>query len=445
MNNFTDDKTVFLLDSYGLIFREYYAFFSHPLTDSKGRNLSAVFGFFRNLSLILKNFKPKYFIAAMDSRTPTFRHEQFKEYKATRAKTPEDLKAQFPIIEELLNILKIPVVRMDGYEADDVIATLARKCDRESRHCLILSADKDLQQLANANIHMLKPDKIKTWAEVDEQGVADEWGVRPGQLLDLLSLTGDSADNVPGVPGVGPKSAVKLISEYGSLENIYASADLIKGALGEKIRTNKDNAFLSKKLITLCENVPLEALNDGFEAYNIEKLDFDAFAKEMITRELPALAKTYSSFSDGGSLPPAPDAASSASPSSGENPATPPEPLTLVPNHGNYRACTDLNELKSFIDAAVKAGTAAFDTETDSLDTFTANLAGFSLAYEKGTAIYVPLMTNEDPLFAPPLIPKKQALEELKRLFSSKTRIIMHNAKFDIKVLHTNGLEVHIE
>ena len=177
MANFIDENTVFILDSYGLIFREYYAFFSRPLTDSKGQNISAVFGFFRNLSILIKNFKPKYFIAAMDSRTPTFRHLAYKDYKATRQKTPEDLKAQFPMIEECLKVLGIPVLRVDGYEADDVVATIARQCDKKGQHCLILSADKDLQQLTNQNIHMLKPDKVKTWAEADAQDVENEWGI----------------------------------------------------------------------------------------------------------------------------------------------------------------------------------------------------------------------------------------------------------------------------
>ena len=228
MANFIDENTVFILDSYGLIFREYYAFFSRPLTDSKGQNISAVFGFFRNLSILIKNFKPKYFIAAMDSRTPTFRHLAYKDYKATRQKTPEELKAQFPMIEECLKVLGIPVLRVDGYEADDVVATIAR------------------QQLTNQNIHMLKPDKVKTWAEADEQDVENEWGLKPEKILDLLSLTGDSADNVPGVKGVGPKTAVKLLNEYGSLEKIYENADSIKGSIGEKIRSDKENAFLSK-------------------------------------------------------------------------------------------------------------------------------------------------------------------------------------------------------
>lgn len=444
MANFIDENTVFILDSYGLIFREYYAFFSRPLTDSKGQNISAVFGFFRNLSILIKNFKPKYFIAAMDSRTPTFRHLAYKDYKATRQKTPEDLKAQFPMIEECLKVLGIPVLRVDGYEADDVVATIARQCDKKGQHCLILSADKDLQQLTNQNIHMLKPDKVKTWAEADAQDVENEWGLKPEKILDLLSLTGDSADNVPGVKGIGPKTAVKLLNEYGSLEKIYENAGSIKGSIGEKIRSDKENAFLSKKLITLEENVPIEELKpeceDCLERFNIEKLNLEEFCNEMIKRELPALAKTYSELSGKPTKP------EKTSPKS-EKVSEPKEQFSQVAteikkNEGDYSACTDLQTLKNFVGEAIKTGTVAFDTETDSLNTREANLVGFSLAYKKGSGIYVPLILNEDPLFAPPIISKKDAFEQLKRIFFSETTVVMHNAKFDIEVLFCNGLNL---
>ena len=451
MTDFIDDNTVYILDSYGLIFREFYAFFSHPLTNSKGENISALFGFFRNLGILIKNFKPKYFVAAMDSRTPTFRHEAYKEYKATRAKTPEELKAQFPMIEECLEILGIPVVRVDGYEADDIVATIARKCDKEGRHALILSADKDLQQLANENIHMLKPDKIKTWAEADAQAVEAEWGVKPEQILDLLSLMGDSADNVPGVSGVGPKTAVKLIAEYGTLEKIYENAQTIKGSIGEKLRKDRENAFLSKKLITLEENVPFADTPDNniLESFCIKNLNYADFAVEMTKRELPALAKTYGAFWGTASTSPVTSAAPAQQTEQEQTPEQnhqfeqfQPIITEVKQNKGNYKACTKLNELKEFIDRALEKGTVAFDTETDGLNTHTANLVGFSLAYEAGSGIYVPLIVNEDPLFMPAIISKKDAFDQLRRIFMSKTNVVMHNAKFDLKILYNNGLNI---
>ncbi len=451
MTDFIDENTVYILDSYGLIFREFYAFFSRPLTNSKGENISALFGFFRNLGILIKNFKPKYFVAAMDSRTPTFRHETYKEYKANRAKTPEELKAQFPMIEECLKILGIPVIRVDGYEADDIVATIARKCDKEGRHALILSADKDLQQLANENIHMLKPDKVKTWAEADALAVETEWGVKPKQILDLLSLMGDSADNVPGVSGVGPKTAVKLIAEYGSLEGIYENAQTIKGSLGEKLRNDRENAFLSKKLITLEENVPLTDSKDEssiLESFCIKNLNYADFATEMTKRELPALAKTYDAFDKTTSLK-AP--AVRVTEQSGQQDSAQQNQqfeqfkaiITEVKqNKGNYKACTTTSELKDFIDRVLEKGLVAFDTETDGLNTHTANLVGFSLAYEAGSGIYVPLIVNEDPLFMPQMISKKDALDQLRRIFMSGTKVIMHNAKFDLEILYNNGLNI---
>ncbi len=451
MTDFIDENTVYILDSYGLIFREFYAFFSRPLTNSKGENISALFGFFRNLGILIKNFKPKYFVAAMDSRTPTFRHEAYKEYKANRAKTPEELKAQFPMIEECLKILGIPVIRVDGYEADDIVATIARKCDKEGRHALILSADKDLQQLANENIHMLKPDKVKTWAEADALAVETEWGVKPKQILDLLSLMGDSADNVPGVSGVGPKTAVKLIAEYGSLEGIYENARTIKGSLGEKLRNDRENAFLSKKLITLEENVPLTDSKDEssiLESFCIKNLNYADFATEMTKRELPALAKTYDAFDKTTSLkaPAVRVAEQSGQQDSAQQNQQFEQFKAIITevkqNKGNYKACTTTTELKDFIDRVLEKGLVAFDTETDGLNTHTANLVGFSLAYEAGSGIYVPLIVNEDPLFMPQMISKKDAFDQLRRIFMSETKVIMHNAKFDLEILYNNGLNI---
>lgn len=415
---FINENTLFILDSYGLIYREYFAFVTRPLTNSKKQNISAVFGFFRNLSNIFRTYKPKNLIAAMDSKIPTFRHEMFTEYKATRQKTPDDLKAQIPWIEEILEVLGVPVIRMDGYEADDVIATLAAKCESEKRNCVILSADKDLMQLASDYVHIMKPDREKIWAELDRNGVEAEWGVPAEKLLDLLSLMGDTADNVPGVSGVGEKTALKLLNEYGTLEGIYENADSIKGKLGEKIRADKENAFLSKKLITLCKTVPISQI----ETDSSGNFDFSAASKKFTEFELPAIAKTYSELS---------------SDSSAE---TESESVNCQQNKGNYKAVTELSELSEFVEKAISKGVCAFDTETDSLNTMEANLLGFSLSYEKGSGIYVPISYGET-LFDSVGISKKDAFDVLKKLFTSKSTIVMHNAKYDIEVLASNSFE----
>ena len=450
MSNFIDGNTLFVLDSYGLIYREYFAFISRPLTNSKGENVSAVFGFFRNLLTILKTYSPKYMVAAMDSKTATFRHEMYAEYKATRPKTPEDLHAQIPWIEDILETLGIPVLRRDGYEADDVIATLAKKCESEGRHCVILSADKDLQQLTNEYIHCMKPDKSMIWAELDEAGVERDWGVPASKLLDLLSLMGDTADNVPGVKGVGQKTAVKLLTEYGTLEGIYEHADEIKGALGEKIRGDKENAFLSKKLITLCCEVPDLC---GIDACCTTKLNFAAAAEKLSALEIRAVARDYrteaggnggaNADSDLGDLfAGAGSSKKEAAPAAEENHE--PVEVAVAQNHGNYRAITDAGELSSYIDKllALENPVFAFDTETDSLDTLSANLLGFSLSYEKGSGVYVAIDSGSGDLFSESVgVSKKDALEQLRRIFySPKCTIVLHNAKFDMKVLDSQGI-----
>lgn len=457
MSNFINENTLFVLDSYGLIYREYFAFISRPLTNSRGENISAVFGFFRNLLTILKTYSPKYMVAAMDSKTATFRHELYAEYKATRPKTPEDLHAQIPWIEDILETLGIRVIRRDGYEADDVIATLAKKAESEGRNCVILSADKDLQQLTNSHIHCMKPDKTQIWAELDEAGVEKDWGVPATKLLDLLSLMGDTADNVPGVKGVGQKTAVKLLTEYGTLEGIYEHADEIKGALGEKIRGGRENAFFSKKLITLCTEVPdLCGIGDCCTT----KLNFASAAEKMSALEIRAIARDYRAEA-GGSAANASNADADlgdlfagASPSKKENAPKTAElsetgsdslSQSIVPlkNQGNYKAITDAAELSSYIDKILAAENSlfAFDTETDSLNTFEANLLGFSLSYEKGSGVYVPIASGGGDLFSEEVgVSKKDALEQIRRLFySPKCTIILHNAKFDLKVLDSQG------
>ena len=435
--SFIDENTLFILDSYGLIYREYFAFVGRPLTNSKKQNISAVFGFFRNLSVILKTYRPRFMVAALDSLTPTFRHELYGEYKANRQKTPDELKAQLPWIEEILGALGIPALRKNGFEADDIIATLAKQCAADGRRCVILSADKDLMQLAGDMAHILRPDKAKVWAEFDKDGVQAEWGVPAEKLLDLLSLMGDASDNVPGVAGVGEKTAAKLLSEFGSLEAMYERADEIKGKLGEKIRADRENAFLSKKLITLATSVPLSA-DDMKAAFSPLSVDCGRAAEKFAAFEIPSLAKTYRELAPSRTAQHGAEDAGSAArfvPQAAAEPAR-----AVKKNVGKYRAVTAADDLNEIIDAAVARGVCAFDTETDSLDPRSANLVGFSLSFERGAGVYVPLIMA-DALFQD-MVTKKDAFAALRRLFSSETSVIMHNAKFDLEVLSANALAV---
>src|SRR5574344_1182099 len=450
------DDTIYILDSYGLIYRAYFALFSHPLTNPKGQNISALVIFFRNLKALLSKYKPQYLAAAFDSRTPTFRHELYKEYKATRQKTPDDLHAQVPWIEEILTALGVPVLRVDGFEADDIIATVATKCAAEKRNCRILSGDKDLMQLVTSSCEVMKPDKANGgWLVDGIDGVKEEWGILPAKMLDLLSLTGDTADNIPGVKGVGDKTALKLLDQYGTLDGIYEHADEIKGALGEKIRGDKENAYFSRKLITLRTDVPVELDLATFKA---DCLHYTAAGKLLASYGAGAVAKSFMECGgyDVGKETAGDNSHGTASSSeitsnaqtnsadtvTDDGNAADSAPLALKKNVGNYKPVTKLIELTSFIDSVLSSGdkTVAFDTATDGLETHKANLVGFSLCCKAGVAIYVPVILPGG-MFAPETIAKKDALAELARLFSNKAvTVIMHNGKFDIEVLNTNGM-----
>ena len=429
-----NDKTVYVLDSYGLIFRCYFAFINRPLTNPRGENVSALFGFFRNFHYILEHYKPGYIVAAMDSKTKTFRHEMYDQYKATRPKTPEDLHAQIPWICDVLKALGIPVLQCDGYEADDIIATVARKCRETGRTCRILSGDKDLMQLVDESTQILKPETgAQTWKITGIEGVEAEWGVKPPQLLDLLSLYGDTADNIPGVKGIGVKTAAKLLGDYGTLEGIYEHLGELKGAVLTKLTDGRENAFFSQKLVRLCDTVPCSDIDD---AINADKYTFNykAAADLLMSYGVPSVAKSYATLGvETGDLKKSAGGVTGAEP--------PLEGLEIKENDtSNYRALTTLSELTAYIDAALKTKAVAYDSETDGLDTISANILGFSLCYEEGKAVYIPIATEGGDLFSESVgIPLKDALTQLLRLFEApEVQLIMHNAKFDLKVLATN-------
>ncbi len=442
--------TIYVLDAYGLIYRSYFAFISRPLTNSKGENVSAIFGFFKSLHSIFTEYNPKLFVTALDSLTPTFRHEMYKEYKATRDKTPDDLHAQIDKIEEILKTFKLPTVRCNGFEADDVIASIASLAEKEGRECVVISGDKDLMQLVSKTTTMLKPGKIKAWEGFDAENVKEEWGVYPAGMLDLLSLIGDSADNVPGIKGVGPKTAVKLLEEYKSLDGIYANTGNLKGALKTKIEEGKESAYFSKELIRLRFDVPVEK---DLNAYSTSQMDYEAAARLFISEELPNIAKLYSEKI----------IAEKHAPSSKENlkqetglfensEQTSPEMLpqelgtgeeiSLPQNKGDYKLVDEAEELFKIVDEALKQGLAAYDCETTSEDPLNAEVCGFSLALKEGDAYYFPLKAPSPELGeeAPKLIAFQDAKKAVTKLFDSKITLIMHNGKFDIQAALSSKL-----
>ena len=445
----TADNTLYILDSYALIYRSYFAFINRPLINDRGQNISAVFGFFRNFLGLLQSCSPSFAAAAFDSRTPTFRHKMYADYKATRAKTPEDLHAQIPLIEDILHALKIPVLRCDGFEADDIIASLAEECRRQNRACRILSGDKDLMQLINDTTLMMKSDKAGGWELIGCEEVEKEWGVPPEKMLDMLSLTGDSADNVPGVPGIGPKTAQKLLADYGNLDGIYAKAQDITGSAGKKIREGKESAFFSKSLIELKIDLNLEI---SIEDLRIEP-DFSSAADLLKEAGVFAVAKQYAQAAQmqtsGKTVHAEPKQKNSIS-AGGKSEAAQnkeaglpnrnDEVAAVKQNKGNYRLIRTEKELHELIERILDKKTAAFDCETNSLNAHKARLAGFSLCIEPGTAFYIPIETT-DMLLAGDMIPREKALQELERIFYNKDiKLVMHNGKYDLQVLAVNGM-----
>ena len=455
INDKFDEKTVYILDSYGLIFRCYFAFISRPLTNSKGENVSAIFGFFRNLHYILQHYKPGYIFAAMDSKTKTFRHEMYDQYKATRNKTPEDLHAQIPIICEILEALGIPVLQCDGYEADDVIATVAKKCSETGRGCRILSGDKDLMQLVSETTQILKPETgASTWKVTGIEGVEAEWGVKPEKLLDLLSLYGDTADNIPGVRGIGVKTASKLLNDYGDLDGIYAHIEDLKGATKQKLIEGKENAYFSQKLVKLCDEVPCSDIDNALNSTPIN-FNFANAATVLQNHEVSVVAKQYFELSlkngetQNNLFNEETDAKTNTASFSNNGQTEFSEndiPLAANVNQNdtsNYKAILSKEELDSYLDKFLKSSdlTIAYDSETSGLNTLETNIIGFSLCYEEDKGVYIPLQQQAVDLFDESnYIEKNDAFECLKKIFFNKdVTVVMHNAKFDIKVLFSNG------
>ena len=251
---------LFLLDAFALIFRSYFAFANNPRISSKGLDTSAIFGFTLTLLEILEKENPTHIAVVFDTSAPTERHIQFPAYKANRDETPEGIKIAVPYIKKLLDAFNIPSLFVDGFEADDVIGTLAKKAEKEGYLTYMMTPDKDFGQLVTDNIKMYRPGRggepAQIWGIAE---ICEKFGINNvDQVVDFLGMKGDAVDNIPGIPGVGDKTASKLILEYGSMENMYEHAHEIKGKIGEKIRDNKEQALLSKRLARIIVDVPIE-------------------------------------------------------------------------------------------------------------------------------------------------------------------------------------------
>ncbi|MDR2747973.1 MAG: DNA polymerase I [Treponema sp.] len=463
-----ENAPLVLLDAYGLIYRSYFAFLSHPLRNSQGRNISVLVGFARTLLSLLDEglslsgengeaiiTPPLCLAAAFDSLTPTFRHKLYPDYKATREKAPEDLHDQVPLVEELLEALGIRALRVNGYEADDIIATLAEICQKEKRRCYILSSDKDLLQLVGEKTWELRPRKSgaagSAYELVGTDKVKAEWGVSPERILDILSLVGDSSDNIPGVKGVGEKTAGKLMARYGSLDRIYENIAGIEGSVGKKLAEGKESAYFSRKLITLEKKVPLPV--KSIAELSVETLDRPAGARVLfregalqIARRLDkSLENTGGQGSPGALGPVSREKPPEDSPEGSGEPGIAAEVPENLRGPGSYKTVLDLGELKSLLSAGKKQGLLALDFETDSLDAWNARPIGISLALTPKEGFYVPVaphqgIRTQDDGPAPFLDPGEVRELLTPLLLSPGMTIAAHNAKFDYKVSRGWGI-----
>ena len=440
MNDNTSKK-LFLLDAYALIFRAYYAFIKNPRVTSKGLNTSAVFGFLLALEEVLQKQKPTHLAVVFDTPTPTFRHEMYKEYKAHRDATPEDIIKAVPYIKRLIEAYKIPVIDYPGFEADDVIGTLSRKASERGFTTYMMTPDKDYAQLVSNKVLMLKPSRSGNesilWG-VEE--VQKEFNVeRPEQVIDILALMGDTADNIPGAPGVGPKTAMKLISEYGSIEELFRNTDKLKGKLKEIIENNREQIVMSKKLATIEQNVPVELNETDLELEVPDsaklKILFDELEfKTVATRILAEIDKSVKPR-ETQQLSASQKDSQQGSLFGDEAIATVTEKSSIESVEHTYIQLQKDSEIKEFVKKINSLKEFCFDSETTSINPLEAELVALTFSWEKGTGylIHFPESQNET----------KAILEIVRTIFETRGILkIGQNMKFDIQVLANYGIEV---
>lgn len=424
-------KRIFIIDGYGLIYRSYFAFITRPLLDNNGKNVSAYFGFFNTLFSLFRDYSFDYFVVALDAHGPTFRHEMYPEYKANRDAAPDDLHAQVPLIEETLKKMNIPYISKVGFEADDLIATICAEANRHEIDAVMVTGDKDLLQLVGRHVQALRPPKKNQpkYEFFGPEEVFKEYQIRPDQIVDYLSLLGDSADNVPGVKGIGEKGAVKLLEEYVSLDGIYRHLDSLPKGNRSKLEEGKDSAYLSKALVTLKSDVfTIETFDDP--AFLVSKIDYASGIPEFEKNNCKSLARSAVALSHGEVK------VEEKSEVKEEEKAvnTPPELLGL----GSYQTVSDIKILRALFEEAYrKGGLIAFDTETTDVDMRNAELVGFSFSYQIKKAYYAPLVSEGEKL-----LDRQDVIKLFEDYFvSGKLGIIGQNVLFDLGVLSKLGIE----
>ncbi len=407
-------KTLFLVDGSAIFYRSFFAFIRNPLINSKGENTSATFGFVNSILKVIREEQPDYFAVVYDSKQPTFRHEKYPEYKSHRAKMPDELVAQLPRIHKAVQALKIAEVEMPGFEADDLIATLARKGEREGLDVWCMTGDKDYFQLVTEHIRIYHISQFSKGEPMGPAEVLAKFGVKPEQVVDKLALMGDASDNIPGVPGIGAKTADSLLAQFGTLDKVLAGIDQVTAkGIREKLAANTALAILSRELVTLHADAPIDV---PIESLLRKPFDIAAATKLFTELEFTSFIKQISA-----------------------DPTTSPA-IEPVAAKANYWTVTSLDHLRKLVKEFSSKREIAVDTETTSTNPLTAKLVGVSLSDRAGEAFYVPLGHSVD---REQCLPLDEALAVLRPLLeNAEVQKIGQNIKYDFEVLHQHGIDI---
>ena len=428
-------EKLFLLDAYALIYRAYYAFIKNPRINSKGLNTSAILGFVNTLEEVLNKEQPSHIGIAFDPAGPTFRHEAYEQYKAQREETPEGIRTAVPYIKDIIRAYRIPILEMPGYEADDVIGTLARQADARGVDTFMMTPDKDYGQLVTEHVKMYRPkygDKEFEVLGVEE--VKEKYGLSsPAQVIDMLGLMGDSADNIPGCPGVGEKTATKLIQQFGSIENLLAGTNQLKGALKTKIETNREQIEFSKFLATIKTDVPIE-----LDMKQLKKEDADEEKLRSLFEELEFRTLLDRKFKKETQQPVADLFQGTLFADFTANPQE--ESKNSSPTKYNkadfdYQLIDTEEKRKEIIDLFLTNDFLSLDTETTGTDPISAKLVGLSFSIRENQAFYVPIPQNDEEA--------QKIVNEFKPVYENENILkIGQNIKYDLLVLQNYGVEL---
>ena len=434
----SDKKNLFLLDAYALIYRGYYAFIKNPRINSKGFDTSAILGFMNSLFEIIRSQKPDYIGVAFDKGGSVSRTEMFVEYKSNRDKTPEPIIMAIPYIKNILEGMNIPILEQEGFEADDIIGTVAKKAEKKNFKVFMVTPDKDFSQLVSENIFLCKPARMGNGMEI--------WGTKevnekfetesPEQVVDFLGMMGDSVDNIPGLPGVGEKTAKKFLKEYGSLENLLSNSHLIPGKLGEKITNNKELGIISKELAKIILDVPIDYNLKDFKFTEPDKKKvLEVFDELEFRRIKEAFFKIYGTEIQTDNSVDKPVSIQTNLFDQSQYTESSNNKSNSSSSISSYQFIENLEELKFFIDKLMQQSVVSFDTETESLNSLETKLVGISFSWKKHTGYFVSF-NNDDKQ-------NNEFMELLKPFFeSNQIEKIGHNLKFDIKVLFKYGINV---